>query len=88
MLTLRVRLGRGCVEVHRGTVLETLLLFFIGYYGFAQDSGSKSIFKKGPTVQFDRIPIQSHAYLKQPIHQFFQRCIRATKDMNKQGWQA
>ena len=46
----------------------------IGYYGVAEDSGSKSFFlkKNGPTVQFDRIPIQSHAYCKRPIHQFFQ----------------
>lgn len=62
----------------------------IGYYGVAEDSGSKSFFKKknGPTVQFDRIPIQSHAYCKRPIHQFFQYWIRTTKEMNKQGWQA
>ena len=44
--------------------------------------------KNGPTVQFDRIPIQSHAYCKRPIHQFFQYWIRTTKEMNKQGWQA
>ena len=44
--------------------------------------------KNGPTVQFDRIPIQSHAYCKRPIHQFFQYWIRTTKEMIKQGWQA
>lgn len=100
MLSLWVRLGRGCAEVHHGTVLKTLLLLlsavtglhrilghfsfffffngrycffyrplrgcagfqlrilfffffvtdtiasFIGYYGVAEDSGSKSFFFK------------------------------------------
>ena len=141
MLRLWVRLGRGCAEVHHGTVLKTLLLLlsvvtglhrilgpiffffltdaiasFIDHYGVAQDSRSEFYFffcnghycfryrllrgcggfwvkilffkKNGPTVQFDRIPIQSHAYCKRPIHQFFQYWIRTTKEMNKQGWQA
>ena len=84
---------RGCA----GFQVRILFFFCNGHYCFRyrllRGCGGfwvKILFlkKNGPTVQFDRIPIQSHAYCKRPIHQFFQYWIRTTKEMNKQGWQA
>ena len=84
---------RGCA----GFQVRILFFFCNGHYCFRyrllRGCGGfwvKILFlkKNGPTVQFDRIPIQSHAYCRRPIHQFFQYWIRTTKEMNKQGWQA
>ena len=53
-------LGRSCVELHRGTVLETLSLLSLAITNCA-GTGEKLFHQNSTTVQFDATPSQSHA---------------------------
>lgn len=52
-------LGRSCVELHRGTVLETLSLLSLAITNCA-GTGEKLFHQNSTTVQFDATPSQSH----------------------------
>ena len=43
MLRLRDRLGRCCVALHYGTVLEDAVAYLIGFYEAAWETGPKVV---------------------------------------------